>query len=329
MKRQDWIDYFEAINGRTPNDFELEQALANGEFTDEPTVQDQAQETAPTQVTSEQSVAQPQAEPVAPTPAPQTVYQQPQGQPQATGQQFTAPQVGFSQAQQGQQNIYNVQVAVPSAYSGFFNQFWTWLVSAWKSPLSVVPTHPKNGYFAFFLLTFFASLTLFILGNQATTGFGSLVNSFANTGYTASLDISVFFSLFFGLGFFFFSIIFAGFVVRQIVYKDKTMTFSGSFEFYGRLFGLNVLFFALSAIFAILRVYSLVALSFLVSYLTLSVSSSFAIANFEHTAKFDKLYQYLIGIIVNSIIIIIFFIIGSMVAGESALNNISNMFNIF
>ena len=32
MNKQDWIEYFEAINGRTPSDAEIAQALATGDF---------------------------------------------------------------------------------------------------------------------------------------------------------------------------------------------------------------------------------------------------------------------------------------------------------
>ena len=37
MNKEDWLDYFEAINGREPSAKELAEALATGEFQDDAT----------------------------------------------------------------------------------------------------------------------------------------------------------------------------------------------------------------------------------------------------------------------------------------------------
>ncbi|HFU4203738.1 TPA: hypothetical protein ACGO8F_001335 [Streptococcus suis] len=52
MKKSDWIDYFEAVNGRSPEEQELAAALAAGEFEDEsteevPVVEDESTEEVP------------------------------------------------------------------------------------------------------------------------------------------------------------------------------------------------------------------------------------------------------------------------------------------
>lgn len=147
-------------------------------------------------------------------------------------------------------------------------------------------------------------------------GLNSLSGGY-NTGYSApGLDFSLFFKFLFGFGFVFFSIVFGGFVVRRYVYKEAT-TLSASFEKYGRLFSINVLLLAVSTLLLYLGVYSIAFIIVVINFTLLSGASAFAIADFEKTTNMDKFHQYLLGLFVNGIIIAIFFIVGSAIAGES------------
>ena len=40
MIKQDWLDYFEAVNGRSATEAEIAQALAAGEFQEEQAAQE-------------------------------------------------------------------------------------------------------------------------------------------------------------------------------------------------------------------------------------------------------------------------------------------------
>lgn len=317
MNRQDWLDYFEAVNGRTPSPEEVAHALVNGEFIEEAVVS----EVHPTQPPGVETVIPP----VQPNPE---IIQAQVAHPTQVSQQEaqTIHSTAFSQSQQGQQNTSNVQI-VPSAYSSFLKQFWTWLVSAWKSPTEGVSTHQYNGYFAFFLLVFFASLTVFISSSKAVSGFNSLVNQFNTSVYDSGyygvgVDISLFFKIFLAMGFIFFSIIFAGFVVRRFVYKEEKMTFIKSFEWYGRLFSINIFLFALASLLIFLNIYSLGTLVLSFNFLVLTAASTYAISNFDKSSKFDKFYQYLLGMLVNGIIIFIFLTIGLSILGDSIYNGL-------
>ncbi|MET3558883.1 uncharacterized membrane protein YidH (DUF202 family) [Streptococcus rupicaprae] len=340
MNKQDWLDYFEAINGRTPSQEEVQQALINGEFLDEveaPVVSESVKDI-PEPVISEPTQVQPQpATQTMPKPpvAPQPVYQQPVapqqqaayvGQQQVpTGHPQQTPPVAFSQNQQGQQDVYNVQVAVPSAYSNFLKQFWAWLVSAWKAPTSVFPTHKYNGYFALFLLTFFASMTTYIASSKAYSGVISLMGELSSlTGgyYGQGLDLGFFFKTFLAFAFIFFSIIFAGFVARRFVYQEKSLNLASSFERYGRLFSVSILLFVISSLLVMLNVFSLASLVLAINFFFLSGASAFALANFDNKNTLDKFYQYLLAMLVNAVIIIIFVYIGLSVAGESIMNGL-------
>ena len=123
MTKADWLDFFEAINGRSATEEEIAAALAAGEFQDDAP----AVETAPTQ----EAPAQPQptfasAQEVQPQPTfasaqeaqPQPTFasaQEAQPQPTFAGAQEAQPQPTFASAQdaQAQASFANAQAAQP------------------------------------------------------------------------------------------------------------------------------------------------------------------------------------------------------------------------
>ena len=120
MTKADWLDFFEAINGRSATEEEIAAALAAGEFQDDAP----AVETAPTQ----EAPAQPAFANVQETPAqeaqPQPTFagaQEAQPQPTFAGAQEAQPQPTFASAQdaQSQAPFANAQAAQPqSTFAG-------------------------------------------------------------------------------------------------------------------------------------------------------------------------------------------------------------------
>lgn len=286
MKRQDWIDYFEAVHGRTPNEQEYAQALAAGEFVED--------------VSTEVETP---AEPI---------------QEHYSSTQQVPPQQGIQHTQyQGQQSV---RPTYQETSARFFKQFWQWLLSAWKSPTSIVSTHKYNGYFAFFLLTLLASFNVFIPLSQAAAEANSAINNFNNnyynTGYNGvTVGFGVFFRIFFVVAFLFFGLILASFVARKIVYKDSR-TLSDYFEWYGRLFSVNTLLFAVSAFFLLLMTYVMAGVVLFFNFFLLSSILAFSMANFEKVRSLDKIYQYIIAMLLNSIVLFLAYLIVGGIAGE-------------
>ena len=114
MTKADWLDFFEAINGRSATEEEIAAALAAGEFQDDAP----AVETAPTQ----EAPAQPAFANVQETPAqeaqPQPTFagaQEAQPQPTFAGAQEAQPQPTFASAQdaQAQAPFTNAQATQP------------------------------------------------------------------------------------------------------------------------------------------------------------------------------------------------------------------------
>ena len=117
MTKADWLDFFEAINGRSATEEEIAAALAAGEFQDDAP----AVETAPTQ----EAPAQPQptfasAQEAQPQPTFASA-QEAQPQPTFAGAQEAQPQPTFASAQdaQSQAPFANAQAAQPqSTFAG-------------------------------------------------------------------------------------------------------------------------------------------------------------------------------------------------------------------
>lgn len=219
MSKQDWLDYFEAVNGRSASAEEIAQALAAGEFQEEVVVPEtpQAPEfvAAPT-APVEEPVAAPVQEPVpqaAPTngpafqQAPQQAYQQPT---QAAYQQ--APYQG----QPGQ--AYPAQ---PSQFGVAVGGYWNWFLSALKRPTAVENPKALNGILQYVLTAFVLTLSTFFTASGFTGGYGMDFRAFMLT------LISLFFSLY--------AFQVAGFFVRRVVLQDKEYSYGRSFEEFGRL----------------------------------------------------------------------------------------------
>ena len=192
MTKADWLDFFEAINGRSATEEEIAAALAAGEFQDDAP----AVETAPVQEAPAQPAfasvqetpaqeAQPQptfagaqeAQPQAPFANAQATQAQPtfagaQTAPvQGVPNQAAQPQAGFVNAQAGQQTAFangqplqpgqNVQFingqavvvpAQPSAFATTFKNYWTWLLNAWSRPADMTDYGKHNGWLNYDLL---------------------------------------------------------------------------------------------------------------------------------------------------------------------------------
>ena len=215
MTKADWLDFFEAINGRSATEEEIAAALAAGEFQDDAP----AVETAPTQEAPAPAQPQPtfaSAQEAQPQPTfagaqeaqPQPTFasaQEAQPQPTFAGaqaapvqgvpNQAAQPQAGFANAQAGFANGQplqpgqNVQFingqaivvpAQPSAFATTFKNYWTWLLNAWRRPADMTDYGKHNGWLNYIFLSLFTGLAFFAILSAVARKFVSPVVSTTN-----------------------------------------------------------------------------------------------------------------------------------------------------
>lgn len=359
MSKHDWLEYFEAVNGRSATEEEIAQALAAGEFVEaeqvsaeqapsdaspasssfeQPQQEAQTVETQgqPQNFAQQQNFQQPFAQQASQQyqevpqqqanpnqfanqgqPYQQQGFQQATsftGQPQSSGPQAyqNNPQQGQFNSQvpqQGPQAYYSQQPPQPNEFSKTMKGFWTWLVSAWKSPTSEVESSKVNGYLSLGLTVFFFA----IVANYnifSTIGIISL-----GTYNGPTFNFKVFFVSLIAAALFLFSIILGGFVVKRLVYQDRSFTFNKAFDWYGRLYAIVLPFIAVSALFALLGIIHLSLFFTWIGLLLVGVGATFALIYSKTNNSMDPFYKYLLAIIINGVITIIFsFIAFSLLA---------------
>ena len=233
MSKQDWLDYFEAVNGRSASAEEIAQALAAGEF-QEPVAAPHAAEFV---AAPQEPVAAPQAPefvaaPQEPVAAPQTpeftaAPQEPAPQAAPTnGPAFQqAPQQAYQQPVQPgyQQNPYQGQPypAQPSQFGVAVGGYWSWFVSALKRPTAVNQPKALNGILQYVFTAFVMTLATFFTANGYTGGYGVDFRAFL------IILIMVYFNIY--------AYQVAGFFIRRVVLQDKEYSYGRSFEEFGRL----------------------------------------------------------------------------------------------
>lgn len=302
MSREDWLDYFEAINGRTASEEEIAQALRNGEFENETIV------TADSDILDiVEEVEEPQVE----TKVQEPTVQQPivvsknesNGQQEYTntGQQQsfnTNPNPSFNQSQTTEQ----AKVIARG--------FWSWFIANLKAPSASVYSHKYNGYIAFVLISLFQSLALFMYARQAvgvgTNFINGLSNSFGGNTYQNPVGFQVFFTIFIGILLFVFSFILSIFVTKKVLYKDDAVTFSESFDLFGKFSSLTIIFAAVAAVGALLNIITLSALTLYISYILLFSVDGYIILKSKNTSSMDSFYRSLLAGLLSGVIICIF-----------------------
>ena len=271
MSKQDWLDYFEAVNGRSASAEEIAQALAAGELQEEVVVPEASQApefvAAPT-APVEEPVAAPQAPefvaapaapqapefvaaPAAPTEEPVAAPQAPEfvaaptapvEEPVAAPVQEPAPQAAPANGpafQQAPQQAYQqpTQAAYQQApYQG--------------QPGQPYPAQPSQfgvavgGYWNWFLSALKRPTAVEnpkalngILQYVLTAFVLTLGTFFTASGFTGGygMDFRAFMLTLISLFFSVYAFQVAGFFVRRVVLQDKEYSYGRSFEEFGRL----------------------------------------------------------------------------------------------
>ena len=338
MTKADWLDFFEAINGRSATEEEIAAALAAGEFQDDAP----AVETAPVQ----------EAQPQAPFANAQAAQAQPsfagaQTAPvQGVPNQAAQPQAGFANAQAGQQTAFangqplqpgqNVQFingqavvvpAQPSAFATTFKNYWTWLLNAWRRPADMTDYGKHNGWLNYIFLSLFTGLAFFAILSavarkfvspvvSTTNALSSLFGSYGTDSYsssisshTSSIGFGAFFASILAAFLFIFAFILAGFVTRKAIFRDPETTFLNSFDRFGRLTSLALPILLVTILFGAIGLVGFPLFLFYVVYFLFAIANLFTIVPVTTAWKADKFYQMILAALLNGVILSILFAI--------------------
>nr|WP_315378188.1 DUF6574 domain-containing protein [uncultured Streptococcus sp.] len=268
MSKQDWLDYFEAVNGRSASAEEIAQALAAGEFQEEVVVPEtpQAPEfvAAPT-APVEEPVAAPQAPefvaaPTAPVEelvaapqapefvaAPTAPVEEPVAAPQAP--EFVAAPVQEPAPQAAPTNGPAFQQAPQQAYQQPTQAAYQ-QAPYQGQPGQPYPAQPSQfgvavgGYWNWFLSALKRPTAVEnpkalngILQYVLTAFVLTLGTFFTASGFTGGygMDFRAFMLTLISLFFSVYAFQVAGFFVRRVVLQDKEYSYGRSFEEFGRL----------------------------------------------------------------------------------------------
>ncbi|MBS6741772.1 MAG: hypothetical protein KH226_01020 [Streptococcus parasanguinis] len=274
MSKQDWLDYFEAVNGRSASAEEIAQALAAGEFQEEVVVPEtpQAPEfvAAPT-APVEEPVAAPQApefvaaptapveEPVAAPQAPEFVaaptapVEEPVAAPQAP-EFVSAPAAPAAPTAPTEEPVAApVQEPAPQAPQQAYQQ--PTQAAYQQAPYQGQPGQPYpaqpsqfgvavGGYWNWFLSALKRPTVVEnpkalngILQYVLTAFVLTLSTFFTASGFTGGygMDFRAFMLTLISLFFSVYAFQVAGFFVRRVVLQDKEYSYGRSFEEFGRL----------------------------------------------------------------------------------------------
>ena len=274
MSKQDWLDYFEAVNGRSASAEEIAQALAAGEFQEEVVVPEtpQAPEfvAAPT-APVEEPVAAPQApefvaaptapveEPVAAPQAPEFVaaptapVEEPVAAPQAP-EFVSAPAAPAAPTAPTEEPVAApVQEPAPQAPQQAYQQ--PTQAAYQQAPYQGQPGQPYpaqpsqfgvavGGYWNWFLSALKRPTVVEnpkalngILQYVLTAFVLTLGTFFTASGFTGGygMDFRAFMLTLISLFFSIYAFQVAGFFVRRVVLQDKEYSYGRSFEEFGRL----------------------------------------------------------------------------------------------
>ena len=345
MTKADWLDFFEAINGRSATEEEIAAALAAGEFQDDAP----AVETAPVQ----EAPAQPAFASAQETPAqeaqPQPTFagaQEAQQQPTFAGAQEAQPQAPFANAQAGQQAAFangqplqpgqNVQFingqavvvpAQPSAFATTFKNYWTWLLNAWRRPADMTDYGKHNGWLNYIFLSLLTGLAFFAILSavarkfispvvSTTNALSSMFGSYGTDAYsspvsshTSSIGFGAFFASILAAFLFIFAFILAGFVTRKAIFRDPETTFLNSFDRFGRLTSLALPILLVTILLGAIGLVAFPGFLFYVVYFLFAIANLFTIVPVTTAWKADKFYQMILAALLNGVILSILFAI--------------------
>ncbi|WP_455168428.1 DUF6574 domain-containing protein, partial [Streptococcus sp.] len=196
--------------------------------------------------------------------------------------------------------------------------FWSWLVEAIKSPTNKLETSSTHSYTAFLLLILFSASSFFFSIyhiKQAYYGHIATINSHFPE-QLAPLTLFSIISILVATTLFFFSFLLGSFVVRRFIYQEKDWTLEKVLQQYSQLLAIPIFLTAIASFFAFFDSLRFTALLCVISIGIILLASLHIITRPSQASETDSFYQLFLSILVNGVIILLFFVAEVALIGD-------------
>ncbi|HEU6917346.1 TPA: hypothetical protein V1N73_000014 [Streptococcus pneumoniae] len=196
--------------------------------------------------------------------------------------------------------------------------FWSWLVEAIKSPTSKLETSITHSYTAFLLLILFSASSFFFSIyhiKHAYYGHIASINS-RFPEQLAPLTLFSIVSILVATTLFFFSFLLGSFVVRRFIHQEKDWTLDKVLQQYSQLLAIPIFLTAIASFFAFFDSLRFTALLCVISIGIILLASLHIITRPSQASETDSFYQLFLSVLVNGVIILLFFVAEVALIGD-------------
>ena len=196
--------------------------------------------------------------------------------------------------------------------------FWSWLVEAIKSPTSKLETSSTHSYTAFLLLILFSASSFFFSIYHIKHAYYGHIATMHNhfPEQFASLNLFSIISILVATTLFFFSFLLGSFVVRRFIHQEKDWTLEKVLQQYSQLLAIPIFLTAIASFFAFFDSLRFTALLCVISIGIILLASLHIITRPSQASETDSFYQLFLSVLVNGVIILLFFVAEVALIGD-------------
>ena len=196
--------------------------------------------------------------------------------------------------------------------------FWSWLVEAIKSPTSNLETSSTHSYTAFLLLILFSASSFFFSIYHIKHAYYGHIATMHNhfPEQFASLNLFSIISILVATTLFFFSFLLGSFVVRRFIHQEKDWTLEKVLQQYSQLLAIPIFLTAIASFFAFFDSLRFTALLCVISIGIILLASLHIITRPSQASETDSFYQLFLSVLVNGVIILLFFVAEVALIGD-------------
>lgn len=299
MNKTDWIEYFEAIHSRTPNEEEIAKALAAGEFSDE--------ELAEAAEVVEETISEKGVE------SEETVTPVKNSDEESVASATETKTAAFKEKEKEViEKLKDNQVIADGVQVA--SNYFAWVLDTLKRPMSKASGFNSiYSYLTLGIIVLFASLssTLNLHAFYEKTVLNSNFPEFgdyAGISSTNPVGFGTFIALLFAAALFILTLVFATWVALKVL--KSPLTFSNVVDKYTSLFIPGAFLVVVASILSLIRLNMLSYIVFILALSIISIALYYIILTAKNNLKLDDFYAKLLALMTcGAIIFVITFIL--------------------